>query len=73
MKAILEFQLPEEKEAFELAQKASYMACQIEEIQRLIRSLDKYGGFGDVSLESLSKSEIVSFIRDEVGKILSSE
>lgn len=73
MRAILEFQLPDEKEDFELAQKAGKIACQIDEIQRLLKSLDKYGGVGDKSIDSLSKYEIVSFIREEVNKILAED
>lgn len=73
MIAYLEFKLPEDRDAFKLAQRAGVMSWQIEEIQRLLRSLDKYGGVGDKSLDSLSKYEIVSFIREEVNKILAED
>jgi hypothetical protein len=42
MKAILEFQLPEEMEDFELAQRAGRMAAFIDDLDNDLRRISKY-------------------------------
>ena len=44
MKAILEFELPEDKQDFELVNSASKMYCIIWEIDQYLRSEIKYNG-----------------------------
>jgi len=44
MKAILEFQLPEDNQEFELATKASKMYCTLWELDQWLRGEIKYNG-----------------------------
>jgi hypothetical protein len=68
MKGILEFDLPEEQEDFDLACKASSLQCTIEEIQDLLRKYDKYGLGEDK--QKLSSEELVSVLRQEIIQII---
>lgn len=53
-KAILSFKLPEEAAEFELAQKAGAYHSMIWEIQQYVRTLRKYDGRSEISIEELA-------------------
>ena len=59
MKALLEFNLPEEREDFQLTQKAGAMASALEELYQYKRSLCKYD-----ERDSLPKDEVVGKLEE---------
>lgn len=65
MKAILEFNLPDDQHEFELINEAPRMFCALLEIERMLRGLYKY----DETLNQ-SQYDIVEKIRDEFNVIL---
>ncbi len=69
MKAVLEFNLDEEKESFEMAVNAGKYYSALIEIRDYLRKLDKYGLPEDY--KKLSRDEIVTKIRQEVFEITS--
>ncbi len=54
MKAILQFDLPEEREEFEMHNKASEMFCKLADVEEYVRRLRKYD-----TRESIPTDEIV--------------
>lgn len=65
MKAILEFNLPEEREEFELAQRAGKAEAIITDIWQLLRQKTKYEDQSTIDIEDLK--EFISRICSEEG------
>lgn len=59
-KAVLEYNLPEETEEFDLAQNGSHYFCVIEDLDNYLRSLIKFGNL------PMEKEEIYQEIRDKL-------
>lgn len=67
MKATLSFNLPEEKNEYILANKASEMYDALWEISQYMRKIDKYGTDDDFPT---NKEEIISKIRYEITELI---
>lgn len=66
MKAILEFNLPEELEEFNTAVKANAYAAALDAISELLRKYYKYGMPINSPTDSI---EIIEYIRGEINQI----
>lgn len=61
MKAIIEFNLPEDQEDYEIFSKASEMRRTLEEIENTFRTMEKHK-----NVKSIKISEVRKIIRDEI-------
>ncbi len=66
MKAILEFNLPEEHSELEAASKASSLLCVLEELDNYLRGKTKYADADQSELVTQTYQEI----RDELNRII---
>lgn len=71
MKAVLKFDLPDEREDFEMALAAGKMHSALWDFsQDVLRKLDKYGFHPSGRELTLEEHAIVSFIREEFYRVL---
>lgn len=66
MKAILKFNLPEERPEFEMASNAIEYSVSLSEIFTALRSLSKYGGYNGAIINDLISPELPNCISDYI-------